>query len=432
MSDTSLEGPPRAREGKPIDQLLTESETKILWRYLHNDNEPCNFIMGWRQPDGKKKYVKSKQKRAETIIDWAWSSIGGNPKSNITFVPFAKNKAGFSRWGCFDFDAHDGNWERAYNFAVAARDLLLQQRHVVILEDSGGGYHLWAISREFLAVRVWALLLKDIAQTIGAPLQSGICEIFPQDSAGDGSGKGVRAPGTWNPHTDTVNHILSENVGPLLEALIPLSVNQSRSPSSHFTYTKRTNSFFNPSTTEEGLYGLWKERWSLDFGIKLPATRHNQLAKLVGEMFRQVGHDMARRIAEAQFTDSTVKMAAAKSEHLAEFEGLWAGMDKIFTRELSDQEKEVLAVLTTDHERDAFRIIHSFARLAQENGHHDFPVVMRSLAQRICVTLPGACNLRDRLIAKGTFVRTRVYQANKSASYYCWLLHGAESRHSPD
>ena len=379
--------------------------------------------MGWRQPDGLKDYKKSRRKRAEAIIDWAWSSISGSPKSKIAFVPFPKNKEGFSRWGCFDFDAHDGNWERALRFAVTARDALLRHGFFVILEDSGGGYHVWAIAKEFRAVREWVLILKDITKALGAPLETGICEIFPHDSDSVGPGKGVRAPGTWNPGTDTVNHIVFENIGPLIPHLISLSVKRPRPFPWDFTDTKRNNSFSLPLGGTQGLYRLWKIQWSHDFLINAPSTRHNRLTKLVGEIFRQVGYEMARGIAEAQFSESTVKMAATKKEHLAEFDGLWEGMNKMFLSELNDKEKAIFDVLSTDHEKDAFRIIHSYARLAHAESRNDFPVAMGNLGERIGVTLPGAANIIGRLIAKGAILRTRTYQANKRAAYYRWLLH---------
>ena len=50
-------------------------------------------------------------------------------------------------------------------------------------------------------------MFKQVAAQIGAPIQNGICEIFPNESRG--LCKAVRAPGTWNPKTGDCGLILA-------------------------------------------------------------------------------------------------------------------------------------------------------------------------------------------------------------------------------
>ena len=61
---------------------------------------------------------------------------------------------------------------------------------------------------------------------------------------------------------------------------------------------------------------------------------------LVYCIFRQVGHRVARRIADAQYQAARVQPKATLAEHLEEFEKLWSWMTKQWQAELSDVERE--------------------------------------------------------------------------------------------
>jgi hypothetical protein len=59
----------------------------------------------------------------------------------------------------------------------------------------------------------WVRLLKAVPQSIGASIRDGVCEIFPPDTLPENSefGCAMRAPGSWNPGTETLNLILWHN-----------------------------------------------------------------------------------------------------------------------------------------------------------------------------------------------------------------------------
>ena len=121
-----------------------------------------------------------------------------------------------------DFDAHNGESERARELSLAAFRVLLNAPGLaVILETSGsGGWHVWAISPDFHDTREWIRLLKSVASTIGTVVAAGVCEIFPPDSLPSRFGKGMRAPGSWNPSTDKCNEIVWENSRTSLESVL--------------------------------------------------------------------------------------------------------------------------------------------------------------------------------------------------------------------
>jgi hypothetical protein len=60
-------------------------------------------------------------------------------------------------------------------------------------------------------------LLKQVVAQIGATVQDGIVEIFPNEFRG--IGKALRAPGSWNPKTGDCGLILHETLTQCVTAL---------------------------------------------------------------------------------------------------------------------------------------------------------------------------------------------------------------------
>lgn len=408
-------------QAKAANVVWTRQEYTNLCDHLHNENAPTHFVMGFRKKDGSKNYVRSKTLPVERAISWGWSSIIGTAKRKLAFVPYSTNDRQQSRWGGMDFDAHDGTTDRARELAFAAfRCLLNYPEFSVILEMSGsGGWHVWAISAEFHDTQDWVRLLKSVASTIGATIAAGICEIFPPDSQPSRFGKGIRAPGCWNPATDTCSEIVWENTHSSLG--IVLSGNRKTKPlysngfQIEFPDTKKETSF-SSSSLYHGDDLLRR------FGITLPNTRNNKLSELVGTVFHQVGYSMARKLAQEQFRRKVVATNADETEHLKSFDALWQGRETAWEEELSPKERDAFARLATQNEQDAFRIIRSYAQKAQQDGAEDFPIARDNLAARLGITGNGAAKIRDKLASQGAIERTAEYRPNKSAARYRWLL----------
>ena len=126
------------------DAVWTRSELTALYDHLHNGNGTTHFVMGFRDKDGCKKYVRSKNLRVDRAISWALQSITTPPKlRKLAFVPYSTNDQQQSRWGGMDFDAHNGESDRARELGFAAFRVLLNAPGLaVILETSGsGGWH---------------------------------------------------------------------------------------------------------------------------------------------------------------------------------------------------------------------------------------------------------------------------------------------------
>jgi len=296
----------------------------------------------------------------------------------------------------------------------------------VILETSGsGGWHVWAISPDFHDTREWIRLLKSVAGRIGVPVVSGVCEIFPPDSLPSQFGMGMRAPGCWNPDTDTCSQIVWENCRTSLESVLSgkskIAALNCNGLESHFPDKRNKLLSLLPSSSSN-----YHELELLQrLGITATGTRNGKLGKLVGEIFHQVGQDMAQRLAAAQFRTKTATTKADEAAHLTSFEKHWSGLAVKWTATLSPAEREIFTRLETENERDAFRIVRSFARKADQDGAADFPIARDNLAERLGVTGKGAAWIRDKLAKLGVIAKTADYIPNKFAARFEWRLNAS-------
>ena len=415
-------------QGKPALEVWTVQDLGRLWNHLHNGNGPFDWVMGFRdKTTGAKQYKRSRKVPVHRAISWALATVQGRkaPETSLAFVPYSTNAEQMSRWGGFDFDAHGGEFERACAFAFAAFRLLLNCESATILESSGsGGWHVWAIAPDFKPVAHWIRLLKGIASDIGAPIESGICEIFPPDTLSRGFGKGMRAPGAFNPRTNTFSEIFWQNANELIAKLPPCVSGKWR------RIGEVTNSYSDASPIEKkislsllslsvlgGLIG-----GAESYRISKVATRREKLKGIVGTAFHQVSRTVAEQMARAQFAEKTVATNANEGEHLNDFSGLWEGLETPWLASLDATERERHSELSTDAERGAFRIIRSYARKAATDGNADFPIARDNLGERVGITGIGAGLLRKKFVGLRIIAQTVPYRANVAAARFRWLL----------
>ena len=106
---------------------------------------------------------------------------------------------------------------------------------------------------------------------------------------------------------------------------------------------------------------------------------------------------------------------------MASFELLWGGLVQRWRAWLSEDEREAFADLETENERDAFRIIRSFALKAVRDGVADFPIARDNLAERLGITGKGAAWIREKFVRLGVIKKTMNYVPNKFAARFKWL-----------
>jgi hypothetical protein len=418
-------------EGKRADVIWSEGEFLALCEHMLNDNPPHYFLSAWiDKAGGQARFAKAPcQSRADKRASWAWSTITGKAKAKTAIGFYPSNPEKKSRWAAIDFDAHNGEHEQARKRSLQAFSLLANKPELyLILCASGNGYHLFICTRELHPIGEWIVLLKQVCEWIGVPIADGTCEIFPNERAeSQQTGKGIRAPGTWNPKTGTCSLIEAETVSPLLETLPRTwssgvgKVNHSF-PRNNGTLSlhKSTNTYF--LTAHSGSTESLVEALLARYPVNRKGTRNGILMHLIGDLIHMFGHEAAERIVEEHYSRNQQSIRSPLDEHLREFATAWNGMRKKLVESFSPEEQRAFHALGSEHQREGFLIVRAFAGAAAHNGEKDFAISRASLANRLSITPPGAADVIRKLCEFEVIAQTRSYVRHKSPARFCWLL----------
>jgi hypothetical protein len=381
-----------------IDRFLTKEEFISLVEHMGNGNPVSHFLTVWRDDDGSARYAKARpHKRLQAQAGWTWDSLTGNAKHKSSMGLYPKNQDNQSTWGALDFDAHSGDDELARSRSIRAFSLLLEYRdRYVLLSASGRGYHIFVFAREPRPVAQWTHLLKNTCELIGAPIQDGVCEIFPNERTEKQEvGRAIRVPGSLNPSTGNPELILADTIRPLLDHLA-LAKKSSKAPLLKVRRVYPPNlsenrEADNSSCSSNGFCSSSTNRL-IDqiinkYPIEVKSTRNGILMKLAGELFHKFGRELSEQIIRQHYELNEKKVSTPLKEHVREFAGAWDSFLSNAIKSLSASERRIFNQLNTGPQREAFMLIRSFARLAKGN---DFPVAQLSLADRLSITQPGA------------------------------------------
>jgi hypothetical protein len=399
-------------------ECFSRADCERLYRHLHNDNEPFAYVHAFRDSaTGEKLYRRAKRIPFEQAISWSLDTSAGRSKKLCAFVPYSANDEAESRWGAMDFDAHDGDTERASRLALAAWPLVAEiQGTFPLLEESGsGGFHLWCITTGFRPVVWWHGNLLAIAQHIGAPLVDGVCELRPlkADATRGSEAYGLRAPGAWNPGTERHGLIVRHEIDGLLATL----AEKERVLSEKEYKQRKSFSLLGQVSEKTTKHGEWYRR----FPITAPGTRHGRLRALVGHIFPQVSAKLAEANARAQFRHRAVSTNADEVEHMEEFWELWNGLSTLWKAGLTDHEQNRYGQLVTDRERDGFRIVRGWDWMARQRGKNDFGLSAQSLGDRLEMTRQGAEGIAGKFERLGMMMQTRPYIPRVQVAHYRWI-----------
>jgi len=254
-------------------------------------------------------------------------------------------------------------------------------------------------------------LLKQVAAQIGAPIENGICEIFPDEFRG--MGKALRAPGTRNVKTGECGLIIHET---LTRGLFALTSGEDKEGIALYLLGEPRGKNYSSSPSSEVFRGEHVE-WATLFAITAPSTRHQKLLKLVGTAFFQAGKLVAQKNAELQYREATQRPKATLRDHLAEFDQAWSGWESKWKEKLSPAEREKFEGLTTETERDAYKILHNWAKADSP----DFKIHCESLGKRLGISLRGASKLRRKFCEIGILRPTAPFVPHKRCARFEWI-----------
>jgi hypothetical protein len=413
-----------------IDALLTKSEFIRLVRHMANDNPISHFLVAWTDDEGKPRHSKADpHRRADVHAGWTYDTIAGNAKRKTSMGLYPKNKANESTWGALDFDAHEhGQDELAKNRAIRAFTLMLEYRdRYLILSASGRGYHVFILANEPRPVAEWTHLLKDTCESIGAPIQDGVCEMFPNDrTAHQEVRRAIRIPGSLNPSTGEIELILADTIRPLLDQLERQEKAQNSATltsnslgPSELVRDKEVNNY---SYQHKGGFASCSTQRLIDevlakYPITQRGTRNAVLAKLIGELYHKFGFCLSEQIVAQHYELYRDKVTTGRDDHMREFRNAWRSFRGKKEKEMTGSERILFDKLQTEPQREAFLLCRSFAALKKE-----FPLSQSSLADRLAVTQQGAGYVIAKLIKAGAIKKTVDAKTNRESACYKWNL----------
>jgi hypothetical protein len=345
-------------KAKRADTIWSEGDFLALCEHMLNDNPSGYFLSAWMdETSGQARFAKAPRwSRADKRASWAWATITEKAKAKTAIGFYPSNPEKKSRWAAIDFDAHNGEHEQARKRSLEAFHLLLQQPQLhLILCASGNGYHLFIITRGFYPVGQWIVLLKQVCEWIELPIADGTCEIFPNERAElQPTGKGIRAPGTWNPKSNTFSLIEAETVTPFLRTLSRTWISgvgkvKRALPRNNAALSlhKSTNTYF--LTTYTGSTGPIVESLLARYLIERKGRRNSVLIQLIGDLIHMFGREAAERIVKEHYQRNQQNIRSPLDEHLRDFAAAWDGMRKKLVDSLSPEEQQAFNALNTEH-----------------------------------------------------------------------------------
>src|SRR5262245_34007109 len=136
---------------KKADLVWTDEQFRDLCLHMLNGNPDNFFLMPYRDKIGRPKYAKSFKASARRRIQWAWDTIRRSIPTRASVGFYPRNEQGESRWAAMDFDAHDGDNQRARDLALKAFAALFRhpELYLVLCTSGGGGWHLFLFTAGF-------------------------------------------------------------------------------------------------------------------------------------------------------------------------------------------------------------------------------------------------------------------------------------------
>jgi TOTE conflict system primase-like protein len=428
---TELRLPAKVTRQPPvtIDTLLTKDEFVRLVAHMANDNPISHFLVAYTDDDGKPQYSKAHpHRRTDVHAGWTYDTITGKAKCKTSMGLYPKNKANESTWGALDFDAHEhGQDELAKNRAIRAFTLMLEYRdRYLILSASGRGYHVFILANEPRPVTEWTHLLKDTCESIGAPIQDGVCEMFPNDrTANQEIGRAIRVPGSLNPSTGEIGKIMADTIRPLLDHLErqakaqnSTTLTSNSSPLGELVRDKEVNNY---SHQHKGGFASASTQRLIDevlakYPITKKGTRNGVLVKLIGDLSHKFGLQLSEQIVSRHYEMYRDNVTTGRDDHMREFRNAWKSFRKKRIKQMTDPGGTKFDKLQTEPQREAFLLCRSFATLKKE-----FPLSQASLADRVGVTQQGAGYVIEKLISVGAIEKTDNAETNRKPAYSKWL-----------
>ena len=387
---------------EPANKFWTESRYRLLLNHLNKGNDRKRF--GLSMPDkntGQPMFAHNKSRFIDDAIDSTWKSICDPLKPYS--VCLLGNKDGTCTWAAFDLDWHKPEDDHhGPDCETIITDFWNAEKNgpeLLLIEDSGRGWHLWLISTTLRTQEYWSSRMDEICAKVPAMKDA---ERLPIVS---GRGRGCRAPGARNLKTGTVGYIFARSV--------------ELTSDSFFVELKREEKEISLSSSlsiQDDSQQVVAEL-ARKHAITSPATRHNQLTKVVGNCYCH-GKDIIKQVAERIYEEANPKCSTPFNEHMDDFELVWSGaVANMILPKFSEPEREAYSSLNP-RDAEVFRITQNYARL----GCGEFPFSVKRVSLSVGISFQYVSIIRKKFEEKGWMQKTGGYKPGKSATRFRWLL----------
>jgi hypothetical protein len=447
------------RSGRPLTDIYNREEVMALWRHCCNGNgdgrfvTACNFTKGGQQVNF---YRDQKVPLYQRLNSAYRTAIGraSKPSQQNAVCAYTHNENEETVIGACDFDAHPkGNaaaaedWARAETYAWSSlrqsmsveSEFMLPQGFVFrVLEHTGGGFRLTLITKDYVSRDRMAEMLRFIANGMEAELagsdhpltiQSGMAEFAPDwATPAEGYGKATKLPGSYNPKRNAPSLTLFDDVEALVSELVAKE-RKSKEERIHSPEIKEqyvllpSDISLQGGTTEEHQRRYAEaslEKVKAQLLAKHPATqgsRYNEgVKKLVGAAYEQMNERHIMDLVRRQYA-ATPGLEDNAQRHEKDGAAMIKVCERGWKRRLSQEEEAQYDRLTTDNERNAFRILRGWAKYAERQGKVMARLSSSQLAARIDADRSTIDAIRDRFHERRIIAAARIGGRN----HFRWM-----------
>ena len=206
-------------------QVLNFRHAVLLGCHLDNENHVAWYGVERRGANGVTFCWNLKAPAYLAIIASLRTTAGVAASSHrLAFVPFVLNNWHYrSRWAAIRFTPIDGKVDGVERCASQALACVQQiaPRFGWLLESTGSGWQLWIMAVGYREWEQWIRLLDTVVSAVDLDPKTVHYDLFPgPETVRQISMMGARAPGAWNPATDTIAQIHSHNLDRFLPQIL--------------------------------------------------------------------------------------------------------------------------------------------------------------------------------------------------------------------
>ncbi len=407
------------RPSAPLTDIFTREETFALWEHCSSGNGDERFVTCCDFTKGAERVTHYREKKIplHSRLSAAYRSACGlaKPGNEIAVAHYTQNANGETVFGAADFDAHHGEWPRAESYALSAlvesfklRDEFKLPDEFLFraLEHTGGGFRLSLITMELIGRETMGQMLRFIASRIGCEIAKGVAEFSPDPFSDGGEyGRAVKLPGSFNPARGMRSTVLFHDLRPLVDQLVA-NRRQSKTGNPQLPEIRNNMVLLPPSdrgTGEQGAIASATEsleklkRKMLDRYPVSAGQRNDKMVKLVGACYELMNRPQILELVRRQHDEGRSLCHDPLAQHEREAEGMLKLCLRRWRKKLNVEEEAAYDGLTTDNERDCFRILRGWSIYNEGSEWTRFSAA--SMAVRIGVSRQAVDKLRQKFEA---------------------------------